>query len=206
MRGSASPHARAPRLVLIGIAGMALAACQPTETPAQSSGSASPSPVVATAECAPTELRLPTGEIVDLNGEWGGGTWFTIPPSTGQRTFILQSGDCVWISISDDQFRASPTEGKSLLAQFFGHIDADFSVSGYLVTLFRWVDPFYYGEQAPVAPIRLVIEPDPDTGSLRLREDRVQGIEGPRCTSPEFFCPYPTVLYPISDVPAASPS
>ena len=157
-------------------------------------------------ECASTELRLSTGEIVDLNGEWGGGTWFTIPPSTGERTFILQEGACVWISISDDQFRESPTTSRSLLAQFFGHIDADFSVSGDLVTLFRWVDPFYYGDQAEVAPIRLLIEDDPDNGQLRIREDRVQGIQGPRCTSPEFFCPYPTILYRVSDLPAPSPS
>ncbi len=124
-----------------------LTACQSTETPAQLSPGASPSPVAASVECASTELRLPTGEIVDLNGEWGGGTWFTIPPSTGERTFILQNGNCVWISISDDQFRESPTANRSLLAQFFGHIDADFSVSGDLVTLFRWVDPFYYGSR-----------------------------------------------------------
>ncbi len=192
--------------MLITVAVLVLAACQSTETPAQSSPSASPSPVAASVECASTELRLPTGEIVDLNGEWGGGTWFTIPPSTGERTFILQNGNCVWISISDDQFRESPTANRSLLAQFFGHIAADFSVSGDLVTLFRWVDPFYYGEQAEVAPIRLLIEPDPDTGQLRIREDRIQGVEGPRCTSPEFFCPYPTILYRVSDLPAPSPS
>jgi hypothetical protein len=141
--------------------------------------------------------------VVDLNGEWTG-DWFNIPPSTGQRTFILQVGDCIWASISDDQFRASPTVSRSLLAQYVGRLQPDFSVTGNLVTLFRWVDPFTYGEQPVLSPVDLLIAWDAD-GAVHLTEDREPGVQGSRCPNPVMWCPAPTVLDKLGDTPQTSP-
>jgi hypothetical protein len=172
-----------------------------TSTPTSASGSPPPAGVEA---CGPVDLRSPNGETVDLNGEWGVGEWFSTP-GTGERTFIQQVGDCVWIAISDDQFRANPEPNASLLAVYEGQVHPDFSVTGNLVTLLRWVDPFTYGAQSVKTDVRLRIEFDSD-GHAILVEDRVQGVPGPRCPNPEFWCPAPTVLEKLAALPQPSPS
>lgn len=195
---------------VVALAGMALGACQPSGSP---QGSVSPPPSSAvgqpsgTEDCPAIDLRAPSGAVLDLTGEWTG-DWFAIPPSTGQRTFLLQDGDCVWASISDDQFRAAPTDSRSLLAQYVGRLNQDFSVTGTLVTLFRWVDPFYYGEQPLRSPMNLLVTWDAD-GAIQLVEDREPGVQGPRCPNPVMWCPAPTVLRrtaPQTPPSEASPS
>jgi hypothetical protein len=186
---------------------IALAACQSQEslitTPSPAASSVVGQPT--TPECPTIDLREPSGSVVDLTGEWTG-DWFDIPPSTGQRTFLLQVGDCVWASVSDDQFRAAPAESRSLLAQYVGHVNTDFSITGSLVTIFRWVDPFFYGEQPVLSPVNLVITWDAD-GAIQLVEDREPGVQGSRCPNPVMWCPAPTVLdlvIPGPEPPTAS--
>lgn len=199
-------RSRAGGIVLAAV----LVGCSGTESPSPSTTmpptgeSQAPAAGDGTA-CSPLSLRTPGGDPVDLNGEWGGGTWFSIPPSTGERTFILQIGECVWISITDDQFRDDPTPNRSLLGQMFGRISSDFRVTGDLVTIFRWVDPFTYGEQPRLAPVRLVIDFEDGSGRMLLREDREPGVQGPRCPNPVMWCPDPTELVKLTDLSEPSP-
>jgi hypothetical protein len=184
-------------VLLVGCSSSSPAASGP-ESP---TGSA---PLIGGEACGPIDLRGPDGDTVDLNGEWGGGEWFTTPGS-GERTFVQQVGDCVWMGISDDQFRERPEENASLLAVFQGRINADFSVTGNLVTLLRWVDPFTYGNTPEMTEVTMRIEFDSD-GRTQLVEDRVQGVVGPRCPNAEFWCPAPTVLRQIVAEPGPSPT
>lgn len=181
-----------------------LAGCSASSPAGSAPESAAGSPQAGVEACGPVDLRSPNGETVDLNGEWGGGEWFSTP-GTGERTFIQQVGDCVWMAISDDQFRTDPTPNESLLAVFEGRVHPDFSVTGNLVTLLRWVDPFTYGAQSVVTDVRMLITFDGD-GRMQLAEDRVQGVPGPRCPNPEFWCPAPTVLRQIVAQPQPSPT
>lgn len=94
---------------------------------------------------------------------------------------------------------------KSLLALYVGTVHADFSVTGDLVTLLRWVDPFTYGPQSVTSEVRLRVEFDAN-GRVQLAEDRVWGVPGPRCPNPEFWCPEPTLLRQIVAEPPPSPT
>ncbi|MGH2488984.1 MAG: hypothetical protein ACRDFR_05150, partial [Candidatus Limnocylindria bacterium] len=172
-----------------------LAACStspsaaPSDTAAGDPSQAASAIAPSRGGCDPIDLRAPDGTTLNLTGEWGGGEWFATP-GTGERTFILQIGDCVWASITDDQFRDDPQPNASMLAQFSGRLAPDFSISGDLVALLRWVDPFTYGELEPLVPVRLLVEFDSD-GRVVLTEDREPGVEGPRCPNPVMWCPAP---------------
>lgn len=194
------------RLWLVGLLAVVACTASPSDSlRSPSSSDAAASPAAGGFEaCGPVDLRSPNGETVDLNGEWGGGEWFSTPGS-GERTFVQQVGDCVWMSISDDQFRAGPKPNESLLAVYVGKVHPDFSVSGDLVTLLRYVDPFTYGAQSVATEVRLRIEFDAN-GQILLAEDRVQGVVGPRCPNAEFWCPAPTVLRQVITEPSPSPT
>jgi hypothetical protein len=141
------------------------------------------------------------GESVNLTGEWtgvGGTVWFLNVDGTGERTFILQSGDCVWISISDDQFRQQVPDEQSLLAQFSGTMTADYTVTGQLAALRLYNDPFAVGEYDQLTDVRLRIEWDED-GRILLLEDREKGVVGPRCANAEMWCPDPFILQRVED-------
>lgn len=193
------------RVALILLAAIVAGCVMGSPAPSTPPSPAGSPPALGAEACGSVDLRGPNGGTVDLNGEWGGGEWFSTP-GTGERTFVQQVGDCVWMSISDDQFRADPEPNGSLLAVFHGRISPEFFVTGNLVTLLRWVDPFTYGNQATLTDIRPRIEFDAD-GTTLLVEDRVQGVAGPRCPSPEFYCPAPTVLRQLAPgPPQPSPS
>lgn len=190
------------------VAGVLLAACSaaPTDSPAVSgepSLSEAASPIAGGEDCPPITILGPDGAPVDLNGEWGGGEWFP-SPGTGERTFMLQRGACVWASIMDSEFRANPQPEASQLALFYGILGSDLIVDGTMVVIMRWNDPFTYGNQAPGPfPIRLRLDFGDD--GVQLVEDREPGVEGPRCPNPVMWCPAPTVLDFVapSEVPAS---
>jgi hypothetical protein len=123
---------------------------------------------------------------VDLSGEWAG-QWFT-GRSEAERTFILQLGDCVWMTIVDARFFSTPQQGESVLGQLLARTKPDFSLAGNLVTLLR--DPVIGGfsDQQTFAAVRFLIEFTED-GAPVLREDREAGVPGPRCTQGESACP-----------------
>ncbi|MGH2463383.1 MAG: hypothetical protein ACRDFZ_07175 [Candidatus Limnocylindria bacterium] len=144
------------------------------------------------AGCREIDLRTPQGQRVDLTGEWTGGRWFS-GRSAGERTFILQLGDCVWISISDSRFHANPERGSSLLGVLHGHVSSDFAITGDLVTILRDAPVGGFSDQQTFASVRLLIEFDTE-GQTLLREDRQAQVQGPRCTHPPSACPDPVNL------------
>ena len=190
---------------LLLVSGACGSTSSPPSSPSGSAPSASaPSAAGSADDCPAISLVSPGGSQVELSGEWGGGEWFQTP-GTNERTFFLQRGACVWASIMDDEFRADPQPQASQLAIFYGRLGSDFSIDGTLVVMMRWSDTFTYGNQPPgPMPFRLKVEFDAD-GSPVLREDRVPGVQGPRCPNPVMWCPDPTVLHLVS-APSASPS
>jgi hypothetical protein len=180
---------------------LSLVACSEAGPPLPSSLSATPSTTAGGAApgypsgCQASTLLDPSGNAVDLSGEWAG-QWFT-GRSEGERTFILQLGDCVWMTIVDARFFSTPEQGESVLGQLLARANPDFSLAGNLVTLLR--DPVIGGfsDQQTFAAVRFVIEFTED-GDAVLREDRDAGVPGPRCTQGESACPHPTVLERVS--------
>lgn len=149
------------------------------------------------AGCVPIDLRDPQGMRLDLTGEWVGDNWFA-GGSVGERTFVLQLGDCVWISISDARYRSDPMQGSSILGVMNGHLSTDFAVTGDLVTILRDAPIGGFADQQTFAAVRLVIEFDAD-GHTLLHEDREIQVQGPRCTHPPSACPDPVTLSRLGD-------
>lgn len=84
---------------------------------------ASPSPIASAqagfAGCLAIDLRLPSGDRLDLTGTWVGGS--TIH-------HMRQVGDCVWwVGLSN---LPGESQGESWLNTFQGHLTSDFTLSG----------------------------------------------------------------------------
>ncbi len=103
-------------LALVGLlAGCSLASSPsaiPTGSPAIPSASAE-----ARASCKPLDLRLPSGELVDLTGSWLG-------DDLGPYEF-RQFGNCLWFVGQNATFSYV----------FYGHLTADFTINGVWATL-----------------------------------------------------------------------
>jgi len=109
-------------IALVAVLGMA---CGPSVPLSSSPGSASPgapaaqASAPAAAACAPVDLRLPSGEELDLTGTWQGAR---------SVTFVRQVGSCVsWISLSDNP---NQELGAWAMVTFRGQIASDFTLSG----------------------------------------------------------------------------
>ena len=102
-------------LALIGV----LAGCSSTSSASASpTASAVPSGSAgATASCQPLDLRLPSGELVDLTGSWLG-------DDLGPYEF-RQFGDCLWFVGQNATFSYV----------FYGHLEADFTIDGVWATV-----------------------------------------------------------------------
>jgi hypothetical protein len=118
-----TPHGLPPfaTIALVAVLGMA---CAPSAPLSSSSGSAPGSPVAqasapAATACTPIDLRLPSGEALDLTGTWQGAR---------SVTFVRQVGSCVsWISLSDPPGQEL---GASQMVIFRGELASDFTLSG----------------------------------------------------------------------------
>jgi len=200
------PARRIPWTVVIAFA---LAACSGPSTPNPAAASPTSSSEDRDASnlpagCGPIDLVGPSGQRIDLTGEWGGDNWFS-GRSSGERTFLLQLGDCVWITITDRRFHDDPIQGASILGVLPGHITNDFVIVGDLVTILRDAPVGGFSDQQTFAAIRLVVDFDADERIL-LREDREPQVQGPRCTHPPSACPDPIILFRVEDLPAPAPS
>jgi hypothetical protein len=107
-------------IALLAILGMA---CRPpgpsSSSPASPGAPAAEPSAPAAAACAPVDLRLPSGEQLDLTGTWQGAR---------SVTFVRQVGSCVsWISLSDNP---NQELGAWTMATFRGEIGSDFTLSG----------------------------------------------------------------------------
>jgi hypothetical protein len=184
----------------VAVFALNLVACQPSAAermPSSSSASGAPPFSNLPSGCSPIDLRGPNGDAVDLTGEWTGTSWFS-GRSVGERTFVLQQGDCVWITVTDERFHAQPVEGEAILGVLLGTLATDFSVSGELVTLLRDAPVGGFSDQQTFAAVHLLVEFDED-GQITIRENREPGVSGPRCTHPPSACPNPVELQRASD-------
>jgi hypothetical protein len=183
-------------LILLG-ATMLISACgasglpsAPASQPLDSSASEIPGAGNLPPGCEPLNLRSPTGERVVLDGAW---TEVGDPnsPSPARMTWwLVTQGDCVWGAGDVDEVRRTetPPDTQSLV----GRVGSDFTVTGDIL----WLGPVPSGlpfRVAPYSPLRMLIEFD-DAGAILLREDREQGVAGPRCPEPTFVCPEPLLL------------
>jgi hypothetical protein len=188
------------RLMAVALIALNLVACQPSSAePSPSSSPAGSAPPFSNLPvgCSPIDLRAPDGSAVDLTGEWTGTSWFS-GRSVGERTFILQLGDCVWVTVTDERFHAQPVPGEAILGVLLGTLATDFSISGDLVTLLRDAQVGGFSDQQTYAAVHLLVEFDED-GQITIREDREPGVNGPRCTHPPSACPNPVELQRSSD-------
>ncbi|HEY7522764.1 MAG TPA: hypothetical protein VH720_03795 [Candidatus Limnocylindrales bacterium] len=141
--------------------------------------------------CEPINLRDPTGERLELDGQWAEvGT-----PDRGELMtwWLFTQGTCVWGAGQVGEVRigtisSSPDQVQSLS----GQIGSDFVITGELVWLGP-VPPGAPGVPIRYAPLRMLIEFD-DAGQVLLRDTREAGVRGPHCPEPTGFCPDPLVL------------
>jgi hypothetical protein len=155
----------------------------PTESPAAAAGNLP-------AGCEPINLRSPAGEPVDLNGIWIQDEKEGRFPS---KWWLRTLGDCIWGTGIYDDYTEDPLFALSYSVQGLqGKVGNDFVIDSTIVHLGphpAFVRPQYLAE------VRLLIEFDA-AGEINLREDRIPGIQGPRCPDPLVLCPAPLLLRP----------
>jgi len=96
-----------------------LVGCTATSAPGTPSSSTSTPSATAAEACAPIDLRLPSGERIDLTGTWHGAQ---------SIVFVRQEGSCVWwIALSD---YPGHELGAQYMVMFRGDIALDFTLTG----------------------------------------------------------------------------
>ena len=181
-------------LALIGAA-CVVAACTPTPAPATSvPPTESPAAAVGNLPpgCEPIDLLSPAGEPVNLNGIWIQDDNEGRFPS---KWWIQTLGDCIWGTGIFDDYTEDPLVAHPMAESvqvLQGRVGNDFVIDGTIVLLgpqSSFQVPQYFAE------VRLLIEFDSE-GEITLREDRVPGVQGPRCPDPVGYCPLPLLLRP----------
>jgi hypothetical protein len=155
----------------------------PTETAGAEVGNLPPG-------CEPIALRSPAGEAVDLTGIWIQDENEGRQPS---KWWIRTLGDCIWgtglyETYTEDEF-LSRSDSVQVLQ---GRVGNDFVIEGTIVLL--GPHPAFAVLQYH-ADVRIQIDIDAD-GGITLREDRLPGLQGPRCPDPVGYCPAPLLLRP----------
>jgi hypothetical protein len=144
--------------------------------------------------CETIDLRSPSGERIDLTGEWadsGGGL-----ADTFERSWLNQIGDCVYGSVLGGAF-VRDGDVEASLTNLSGSVGSDFRIEFEVVMVFQDTQ-FAFGEYS-IMP--MVIEWDAD-GRMRLREDREPGDAAGRCIYvPQLTCPSPVIWYRVDDGP-----
>jgi hypothetical protein len=152
----------------------------PSETPAEVSN--------LPPGCEPIELRSPAGEPVNLNGIWIQDDNEGRFPS---KWWIQTLGDCIWGAGIFDDYTEDPLVAHPMAVQGLqGRVGNDFVIDSTIVLL--GPRPTMALPQT-LAEVRLLIEFDP-AGQVTLREDRIPGVQGPRCPDPLVVCPQPLLL------------
>lgn len=170
-----------------------LAACTPASGP-PTSVVPTESPAAAVSNlptgCEPINLLSPAGEPVDLNGIWIQDDKEGRLPS---KWWIQTLGDCIWGTGILDDYTEDPLFALSFSVQGLqGRVGNDFVIDSTIVLL--GPRPTMALPQT-LAEVRLLIEFDP-AGQVTLREDRIPGVQGPRCPEPLAVCPQPLLLRP----------
>jgi hypothetical protein len=188
------------RSLVLAAAIAALTACASAPAaPATGPSHAEPLPSVNPAPglppgCETIDLRSPTGERIDLTGEWadsGGGL-----ADTFERSWLNQIGDCVYGSVLGGAF-VRDGDVEASLTNLSGRVGSDFRIEFEVVMVFQDAQ-FAFGEYS-IMP--MVIEWDAE-GRIRLREDREPGDVAARCAqNPQITCPSPVIWYRVDDGP-----
>lgn len=181
----------AGRICVIALVAVLVAGCSSgssaSPSTAEPEGSAEPTPALS---CQPIELRGPTGEVVDLTGEWAGSG---VLAGDDETAWLKQIGDCVFGSVIGSHRDFQPGETITNLS---GRIGADFMIDVDVVIVVQ-AAVFQLGEHSTLV---MLIEWD-DEGRLRLREDRPPGATAARCIQSQVECPDPVIWYRVDDVP-----
>jgi hypothetical protein len=138
--------------------------------------------------CQVIDLRGPTGERIDLSGEWAvTGTLAGVR----ETAWLIQVGDCVYGSVTGGEISRGP---GITVANLRGRVDDDF-VIGLEVLIVTQGDQTLFGTYSTM---EMVIEWD-DESRLRLREDRRPGETAGRCIVGPYECPPPLIWYRVDD-------
>ena len=138
--------------------------------------------------CQTVDLRSPSGERIDLTGEWAG-TGFLV--GDGEVAWLKEMGDCIYGSVAGDW----PFGGETI-ANLSGRARTDFRI-GFEVVIVTQPATNPYGEYSTLV---MVIEWD-DDGRIRLREDRDPGETASRCPEGALSCPAPVIWYRVDEAP-----
>ena len=175
------------RILLTAALAVFVTACGPSTSPsfpAFPSGSAGASSTPAFADlpvgCQPLDLRSPTGEAVDLTGQWAGSGHLVGQEDTA---WLIQLGDCVEGSVDSTELPSDLGSDIVRRTNLIGHVASDFRVNFDVIILDQPPGAQRFAEFSTMV---MLIEWDAD-GQLRLREDRERGTEANRCRNVQ--CP-----------------
>jgi len=146
------------------------------------------------AGCAPVVLLSPSGERVDMTGEWAGTGILTI--NEDEVALLSEVGGCVYGSVT-----GLDGNGEEAVTNLSGRVRADFTIQFEFVTVKQ--AGFAFGEGygfAEYGAMVMIIEWD-DDGRMRLREDREPGERASRCVQANVGCPSPVIWYRTDDAP-----
>jgi hypothetical protein len=153
--------------------GIVVACSAPTSAPA-SFGPSGTAEAGLPPGCQTIDLRAPSGEPLELDGIWTDAAADVPVPMTW---YVRTQGDCFWASGSVED-PGSEFSGYTADVQLItGLIGSDSAIEGENV---RLGPPASFLNETIYSPMRLFIEFE-DDGEVVLREDRVLGLEGPRC-------------------------
>jgi hypothetical protein len=134
-------------------------------------------------DCPPIDLRGPSGELIDLTGEWAGSG---VLAQDNEVALLNQIGECVYGSVSG----FDTDEDATAVTNLTGLLHPDFSMNVELAIV-QQTGTFKFGE---LSAIVMVVEWD-DAGRLRLREVRDPVQRAGRCIQLQFDCPAPVIWY-----------
>ena len=178
---------------LMVVIGLVTACASAPAAPGASPSFAEPVPSVNTARglppgCETIDLRGPTGERIDLTGEWNGST--TLFLNATEVALLNEVGGCVYGSAT-----GVDPDGSEVISNLSGRLSSDFTIEFEVVIVYQHT-VFPFGEYSTMV---MVIEWD-DDGRIRLREDRETGVAPGRCIDSRFEC-LPVIWYRLDDVP-----
>jgi hypothetical protein len=169
-----------------------LTACAAVPSPSPSAAEPSASaPVEAGLPpgCETIDLRSPTGERIDLTGEWAG---TGILAGESESAWLQQIGDCVYGSVVGSYVTGELSEGT--ITNLSGRVGVDFRI-GFETVIVSQPQFFPLGTYSTMV---MRIEWDAD-GRIRLREDREPGEAAGRCV--QGYCPSPVIWYRVDEDP-----
>jgi hypothetical protein len=139
-------------------------------------------------DCPLIDLRGPSGELIDLTGEWAGSG---VLAQDNEVALLNQIGECVYGSVS-----GYDSDGATAVANLTGLLHPDFTMD-VEVAMVQQTALFKYGE---LSAIVMVVEWD-DSDRLRLREIREASDRADRCVLDQFTCPAPVIWYRTDETP-----